>query len=71
MVWKWCNGCAQHILYPYTAHVPHSCPAFMSCRPLVLDIVRTVAAGIRIPLFVKIRLLDTVRGRQAGRQAGR
>ena len=37
----------------------------------MLDIVRTVAAGIRIPLFVKIRLLDTVRGRQAGRQAGR
>lgn len=29
-------------------------------RPLVLDIVRTCAQGVRIPMFVKIRLLDTV-----------
>ena len=50
-------GCPQRI-----AHAGHFGSYLLdeADRPLVLDIVRTVARDIRIPLFVKIRLLNTV-----------
>lgn len=46
------SGCPQRI-----AHSGHFGSYLLGDedRPLVLDIVRTVSAGIRIPMFVKIR----------------
>jgi len=50
-------GCPQRI-----AHSGHFGSYLLGPedRELVLDIVRTVSAGISIPLFVKIRLLDSL-----------
>jgi tRNA-dihydrouridine synthase 1 len=50
-------GCPQRV-----AHSGHfgSYLLGQEDRDLVVQLVRTVSAGISIPLFVKIRLLDTV-----------
>jgi tRNA-dihydrouridine synthase 1 len=50
------TGCPQRI-----AHSGHFGSYLLGDedRELVLDIVRTVSSGIRIPMFVKIRLLNT------------
>lgn len=50
-------GCPQRI-----AHAGHFGSYLLGDedRPLVLNIVRTVASNIHIPMFVKIRLLNTV-----------
>ena len=51
------SGCPQRI-----AHTGHFGSYLLDDvdRPLVLDMVRTVSQGIKIPMFVKIRLLNTV-----------
>ena len=50
------TGCPQRI-----AHSGHFGSYLLGDedRALVLDIVRTVSAGISIPMFVKIRLLNS------------
>jgi tRNA-dihydrouridine synthase len=51
------SGCPQRI-----AHSGHFGSYLLGDedRTLVLDIVKTVASGIKIPIFVKIRLLNTI-----------
>ena len=50
-------GCPQRI-----AHAGHFGSYLLDAedRSLVLDMVRTISQGIRIPMFVKIRLLNTL-----------
>lgn len=50
-------GCPQRI-----AHSGHFGSYLLDPvdRPLVLSIVRTLSTNIRIPIFVKIRLLNTI-----------
>lgn len=50
-------GCPQRI-----AHSGHFGSYLLdpADRPLVLDMVRTLSRGLHIPVFVKIRLLNTV-----------
>lgn len=50
-------GCPQRI-----AHSGHFGSYLLdpADRPLVLEMVRTLAQGLTIPIFVKIRLLNTI-----------
>ena len=62
-----------YIFLPYTTDLNLGCPQRIAHsghfgsylldpvdRPLVLSMVRTLSTNIRIPIFVKIRLLNTI-----------